>query len=398
MRSSVVAGALLCSLRLAGVEPGEVRIHSAPYTPFRMSVRSDLVEVGATVRDRRGIAVEGLQPSDFEVQDRHKPQTITFFSEQKAVEPGATRGPAARSITLFFDDTHAGPYDLQKARAAAKELVETGLRPNDRMGVFAASGSPMVDFTGDRAALLEALEKVRLHPVRGPASLGVCPDYTPYAAFAVSHGTDEELRQRLITEAIACNCQGADEKCPQEQPAIVDAQARQFWDVFRNQSSESLAVIQLVVRRLAEAPGTRILVLLSPGYPTGELDQVKSAIIDTALRAQVVISALDAGGLRSTARRSREAFVEFMASATKSTGGQFVENTNDAAAGLDRLTAIPTVSYMLGFSPGAPDGRFILCAFRCGTNPNMPSRRGQGISPRFLLRRRRPRSSASTGR
>jgi VWFA-related protein len=356
MRSCVVAGALLSSLRLAGVEPGEVRIHSWAYSPFRVSVRSDLVEVGATVRDRRGFAVGGLQAANFEVQDRHKPQTITFFSVQKPAEPDSSRG--ARTIALFFDDTHAGSYDLQKAKAAAKESVETGLQPNDRVGVFAESGTPILDFTSDRAGLFEALDKVRPHPVRGPASLGVCPDFTPYAAFAVSHGSDEEIRQRLITQAIACNCQGDDEKCPKEQPATVDAQARQFWDVFRNQSSQSLGVIQVIVRRLSEAPGTRILVMLSPGFPTGELDAAKSAIIDTALRGHVVISALDAGGLRSTTRRSREVSVKFMANAAKSTGGQFVENTNDATAGLDRLTAIPAVSYMLGFSPGAPDGRF----------------------------------------
>jgi len=358
MRSIVIAGTLLCSLRLAGVEPDEVRTHSAPYSPFRMSVQSNLVEVGVTVRDRRGEAVGDLLAADFEVQDRHKPQTITFFSMQKAAEPGSSRGLAARSIALFFDDTHAGTYDLQKAKAAARELIDGGLQPNDRVGIFTASGGPTVDLTGDRTALLKAVDSVRAHRIPGAASLGVCPDFTPYAAFAVSHGTDEQLRQRLITQAIACNCQGADDECPMRQPAIVDAQAHQFWDVFKYQSSMYLSVIHLVVQRLATAPGPRILVMLSPGFLTGDLDAGKSAILDAALRGHVVISALNAAGLQTNVVRSAEVMTEFLSSAAKSTGGQFVDNTNDASGGLGRLTAIPAVSYMLGFSPGAPDGEY----------------------------------------
>jgi hypothetical protein len=50
--------------------------------------------------------------------------------------------------------------------------------------------------------------------------------------------------------------------------------------------------------------------------------------------------------------------VEFLSNAAKSTGGPFLDNTNDATGGLGRLTAIPTVAYTLGFSPGAPDGEY----------------------------------------
>jgi hypothetical protein len=174
----------------------------------------------------------------------------------------------------------------------------------------------------------------------------------------VSHRLDETVRQQLITAAVRCNCPQLDDACVTQQPAMVDSQARQYWDVFRNQSSTSLSVVQVVVNRLATAPGARILVMMSPGFITADLDSGKSAIVDAALRGHVIISSLNAGGLQSAMRRGAEIATEFMNDAAKSTGGQFIDNANDVVAGLDRLTAIPAVSYLLGFSPGAPDGQF----------------------------------------
>jgi hypothetical protein len=48
----------------------------------------------------------------------------------------------------------------------------------------------------------------------------------------------------------------------------------------------------------------------------------------------------------------------FMAAAAESTGGTFLDNTNDLAAGMRALAAAPAVSYLPGFFPGQPDGKY----------------------------------------
>ena len=60
---------------------------------------------------------------------------------------------------------------------------------------------------------------------------------------------------------------------------------------------------------------------------------------------------------------------EFMAAASKSTGGQYLHDTNDWAGSLGAVVAVPEVSYVLGFSPpGDPDGKYHLLKTRIRGN------------------------------
>ena len=92
MRSTI---AILAVLALQ-TPTQEVRIRSAVYTPQppTISVQTNLVELGATVRDNHGKFASGLQASDFEVLDKGVPQAIKFFAEQRtAPGPGIHRTP-----------------------------------------------------------------------------------------------------------------------------------------------------------------------------------------------------------------------------------------------------------------------------------------------------------------
>ena len=68
MRSTI---AILAVLALQ-TPTQEVRIRSAVYTPQppTISVQTNLVELGATIRDNHGKFASGLQASDFEVLDK----------------------------------------------------------------------------------------------------------------------------------------------------------------------------------------------------------------------------------------------------------------------------------------------------------------------------------------
>ena len=361
-----VASLLLMTSSARAAQPGEVRIQSGPYTPgpsVTVSVRATLVEVGVTVRDRRGDTAGGFHPNDFGLLDNGKRQTITVFSEQRTAAASRTaEAPAPRTIALYFDDTHTSTYALAQAKTAAAKLIGQLLRGADRAGLFTDSGEVTQDFTGDRTVLLEALARVRLHPRRGGQSLSVCPPVTPYEAYAVSHHLDEEARTRLVREAIPCNCPAGDAECVEMQPAVVQRLTETLWDQYRGYSAASLEVLSVVVRHLATMAGTRVLLILSPGFVTADMDQRKSAIFDAALRALITVNAVNPSGLESAVRLralgQKQTMSEFMSAAAQATGGIFVENRNNIADEVGRLVAPPQVSYVLGFTPQGPaDGK-----------------------------------------
>jgi VWFA-related protein len=392
---------LLAAFPARSAVPGEVRIRSGAYVPapaVTVSVQATLVEVGVTVRDRRGEAAGGFQAADFELLDDGKPQRITVFSEHRAAHPPADGAPARaderaplappapRTLALYFDDTHAALYDLAQARKAAGTLFAGHLKPGDRAGVFTDSGEVTLDFTADRQALLDAVGRVRMHPKPAGQSFGVCPSVTPYEAYAVSHRIDEEARQRLIRQAVACNCQGGDPGCVDMQPGVVQTLTETAWDHFREHSVTSLEVLAVVVRHLATMPGDRVLLTLSPGFVTGDLDRQKSAIVDAALRAHIVIHALNPAGLEAGARERPQTQIvsEFMAAAAHSTGGIFVRNSNDISGEMNRLASAPLVSYVLGFAPdGKADGRMHALKVRLkrGDGYQVESRTGYFPAP-----------------
>jgi hypothetical protein len=129
--------------------------------------------------------------------------------------------------------------------------------------------------------------------------------------------------------------------------------------------------------------GQRIIVLLSPGFLTPTQLYELSEVIDTATRANVVISTLDARGLytvdpspdiseksygdptksgyhtgyrvQGQARQS-----DVLWSLANGTGGLGFANSNDLAGGFRLVVAAPETSYLIGFVPQnlKYDGRF----------------------------------------
>jgi VWFA-related protein len=362
MRTRFAAGML--GLALLGAEPAEITIHSGPWAPpaTSITVQTNLVEVGAVVRDSRGDPAGGFQADDFILRDDGRPQKISVFVEQRTGSSKTGSGAATepRTTALFFDDIYSGPFAFSKARAAARDLAAKSLRPGDRMGLFTNSGEGELDFTSNTAALLAAIDALHPRPLPGPKELGACPSYNPYISFTISNRLDEEVRQRIIRIAIACNCPIDDGgACIAEQPALVDNMASETWRQFKAQSAVSLDSLADTVTHLASAPGSRVLLMMSPGFISGDLDRSISAIIDAALRARIVINAVDPAGLDTgaAARRTQQITSELMATASAATGGRFIENNNDVSGAARGLTAPPDVSYVLGFAAGKPDDK-----------------------------------------
>jgi hypothetical protein len=150
------------------------------------------------------------------------------------------------------------------------------------------------------------------------------------------------------------------------------------------------------------------VVLVSPGFLTETRGDKVDAIIDRALRQDVVISAIDATGL---AARSPHVFMnmarpdldfaktrmenmgtvaagDVMANLSSGTGGVFFHNSNDFNDGFRQAAAAPEVYYVLTFSPPniKLDGKFhsLKVTVNSGEPLTVQARRGYFASATAL--------------
>jgi len=276
----------------------------------------NLVQVPVTVRDRDGRAVAGLQKEDFELFDKGKRQEIASFAE---VKPGGQTVDKAGGgavviparFTVWAIDDMA-INDLIRVRESAGKQLAT-LQPGDRASIVTTSCRIMLDFTNDQTKLHEAIDKLTMRPVP------VC--------------------RANRTEVI------------------------------------QLEVLGSVVRRMANIPGQRNIVLVSPGFFVGpDRSREQAGLIEAAIRAKVPISALDVssgsnigaaatnpGGFGNPdgsprAYAYRPPGPETLIALAHGTGGDYVFAGNDYDVAFRKLST-PDSYYLLGFSPqGKADG------------------------------------------
>jgi len=226
-----------------------------------------------------------------------------------------------------------------------------------------------VDFTSDAKTLLAAIARLDTHPQRGAHGLSDCPRLTSYQSYVIANHLDGRALDIAVAEAVACKCDPSDKTCPPRQVGYVQDVAASVWDQTRDQSTTALDVLKIAIQHLATMPEDRILVILSPGFATGDMPQQTSALLDAALRARIVINAIDPEGLimpnefpegnRVDLIVRQQVLPELMSSAAASTGGQFIMNNNDVTGHLQSMTSVPEVSYLLGFVPPArPDDQY----------------------------------------
>src|SRR6185437_5059817 len=369
----------------------EVTIAATPYRPiavFRSSANAVQVEV--RVLDRGGKPAARLEQSDFRIQDDGQPQAIASFARIEraasptgnpaagvggATPPGCRALGAPRSILLYFDDLSGTANDIADARAKLIEYLDQAacqgqLPLGEVMGVATGSGQGSVPLTSDVAGLKQALRAIMLHPRNGVG--GFCPLITPYQAWEILHsGPGGDAMQLAMAQGLKC------EVCTiRDCATVVHARAEQVWGQADAETRGTLAMLNNAVGLLSRQPGRRLLILTSAGFLTQELtlQQLQQQLIDGALRAQVVISALDATSLSAPAasnsqwddpwlgnpqldfwRNGQEAggfspVDSAMWEIAESTGGDFLHDSNDLRAGYENDIEGPEVLYSMTFS------------------------------------------------
>jgi VWFA-related protein len=349
----------------------------------------NLVLVPVVARDAHGAVVGNLTKENFTLYDKGKLQVITRFAMEKvgskSLEADATPVDATpaqgapnslegekstvvvpeRFVAYLFDDVHINVTDIQRLREAALRQIAT-MKPSDRAAIYTMSGFPQVDFTDDQGRLKDAI--LRLRP-NIQAAVG---------AMAGGQGPQGEIA-----------------------------------------TLASLDVIKQVIKRMAGAPGQRIVVMVSPGFFT--INPIyfpdKQDILDQAVRYNVIINGLDARGLWTdpTFDASRQGTTggtggagggggrggggggrggrlglnavtresmrsDILAELASGTGGSFFQNSNDYDEGFRRLGSAPEYVYMLGFTPQnlKNDGSFhaLRVVVKPSNSLNIQARRG----------------------
>jgi VWFA-related protein len=361
---------------------------TSPEETLTFTKRVNLVVVPVVVRDKQGKAVGTLKREDFEVFDNGKLQSISTFSIENNPPAGekARAGSAPDSLAndkpliipthffaYLFDDVHLGAGDLMQARAAAKKHLESGMAPDDRAGLFTTSGSVTQEFTNDKTLLSRAMD--RMKPGFWHMG-GRCPYMNYYLAQRIideSGGSSVTPAWDAATlDTWNCMFNNAQYLEPQSRQFALDA-ARRELQVGHENTRRALLAIEAIVRHVAAMPGSRTLVLVSPGFQTGDDHIEQSTAITLATERNIVINALDARGLYtglasadnengpSTPEAARmedpinrvalSLQANVMAELADGTGGKFFHDNNDLREGFDQLASPPEFIYVLAFRP-----------------------------------------------
>ena len=350
---------------------------------------TDLVLVPVVVRDAHGRAVGGLTKDDFQVFDKGRRQTVASFSVVRrtasasenaaapppvsaehppdvASAPAAADLSSARHLLYLFDDRNTDAAIMATVRAAAIRHFQDALSGAGRAAIQTVSGNIDVDFTSDRSRLEEAVNALRAQLTAGHGGTE-CPEITYFLADAVLNKGDQRAHRAIVQRTI--QCAGVPEPTAE---AIASGAERRELFIGEQDTRVFQRALRNAIQRLARMPGTRVLVLASPGFfmRTEQGIRAMSELLAQATRANVVINALDVRGLytlqpgatelgpppklwQDYRRINADADKDVMRQLTEGTGGDFFDNHDDLRSGLDRLAAAPEFSYVLGFSPSA---------------------------------------------
>jgi VWFA-related protein len=141
---------------------------------FRAGV--NFVRVDAIVTDKQGNPIADLKPTDFELLEDGKPQTIEQFRfirvdgsapvetqgriRTRADEERAAANDDARIFVFFLDDYHVRLGNSMAARKPLMDFVQTSLAPNDLVAVmYPLSPLDTVTLTRDHQMVLRAIER-----------------------------------------------------------------------------------------------------------------------------------------------------------------------------------------------------------------------------------------------
>jgi VWFA-related protein len=361
---------------LAEQQPSEAAEVTSRQTPAVFRSSTNLVQVPVVVRDSSGHAVGTLRAEDFELFDGSKPQTISRFSvERFGTSESTQRGTTShgsntavlqsssetksgtlpsRFTALLADDVNLSLTDFVRGRNAALHYLDT-LGSDERIAVYSASGRATLDFTDDRDRLREKLESIN--------SVDANAHYQKNGCRITYYNLDLTIYQNATV--IGCP-DGGHVNVSGEQAFAEMWYLMQTWG--ETDETTYLRILRDLVAKMSVIPGQRSILLLSPGiYVPARYQQQFKDILSSAIRAHVIVNAVDVRGVLGSGRYTGQSGPpkaidpselgdqvqggDFMADITSGTGGIYIHSDNDLDGAIERAESVPEFVYLLAFSP-----------------------------------------------
>ena len=291
-----------------------------------VKISTSLIQINATVTDKKGNAVGNLKPEDFEIYQNGKRQKITNVTfvgvGKNSVQPENSAKPeknadkkipipvisetkseqVRRTIALVVDDFHLSGFSTYYAQKALKKFVDEQMQNGDLVAIVRVGGGigSLQQFTSDKRLLYAAIEKVRWHPPFGGLGAGATP-------FVPVEQTDENGLGASDLE----NGQISSER--RAQTIAIERRANQSAKDFtqNNSASDTINSLGFIIRGMRELPGRKSVIMMSDGFQlfsaatnennyNAEKDAQLKKLADVANRSSVVVYTMDARGVQPT--------------------------------------------------------------------------------------------------
>jgi len=201
-------------------------------------------------------------------------------------------------MVFLFDDLHLSVGELLRAQSVATKMLGESLADSDMAAVVSMSGSNS-GLTHDLATLQEAVKKLKLQQLYRHDE-HACPNIGFYQADLILNKHDQAALE--LAEADYVTCAALVGASPRMVESMVRSVAEQSPDERRTRCLGVTPDRRRFCEKDGQSPGQRTLILISPGFFTMTPDALeeKSLVLDSAARANVTISAMDARGLYTT--------------------------------------------------------------------------------------------------
>jgi VWFA-related protein len=383
---------------------GRSRAASGDTPSFPVGV--EVITVDAIVYDSHDRPVSGLTRDDFSVFENNQGREIVSFEAftDEPAEPGpATPSPVAsnegkprasgRAFVLIVDDLRIGAPLSPATRNAVQSFLEHSVRDGDEVTLGTTSGSAwwsarLPEGREDLLAVLGRVKGLRLEAGRRS------PDWmTDWEAYWINTHEETAGLTRILPDNPDGTTSNPDLLNPSGQASIKDKVSARWKDANvcsgtscdgmvrgrasdidnerKNRTKMTLDAVRRGLDSVAAIHGRKSILLFSEGFVDDpESDQRKTVAASREANAAIYFvnvrgltalneaSAAESADQFTTVRdRTTSAFQDAMLEAAGSesmaeeTGGFTVRNTNDLAAGAERIAAESRVFYLLGVQP-----------------------------------------------
>jgi VWFA-related protein len=338
---------------------------------FRLPV--NVVVVNATVTDKKGNPVTGLQQSDFKIYEDGKLQPIDTFAEESYLAdqelaagsrslatqdaalprlPPSVPATRPRMISIFIDDLTMDSIDFYPSLIKVlQDYVANDVGPQDHVGILLGSGRLQFPFSDDKQLLSETISGLL-----GKLNLAMRYrsrfDITDLQAYRIAVLGDEgELTNSGATIS----------------PMAIQEATAQYQDA-EYRAIGLLDTMRRNIRSMKHFDAEKSVLILSLGFlsyigcPSCVVPNQLQEIIDLALNSGVVLNCVNLRGLDSGmsadphAPKQTDAIDDMVAredplfQLSYDTGGVFFHNDNNLYKGIKQIIHRQSQYYILTYA------------------------------------------------